>query len=64
MVIEVLERSRNREVFQRGGSMRRVPAWMSVDADAKRIQLLSVPSREEMELPEMHEQLIVEYYSR
>lgn len=64
MVIEVRERSRNREVFQRGGTMRRVPGWMSVDSEAKRMQVLSVPSRAEMELPEMHEQLIVEYYSR
>jgi len=64
MVIEVREHSRNREVFQRGGTMRRVPSWLSVDAEAKRIQVLSVPSREEMDLPEMHEQLIVEYYSR
>ncbi len=64
MVIEVRDKSRNREVFQRGGTIRRVPGWLSVDAEAKRIQVLSVPSREEMELPELHEQLIVEYYSR
>ncbi len=64
MVIEVREKSRNRDVFQRGGTIRRVPGWLSVDAETKRIQVLSVPSREEMELPELHEQLIVEYYSR
>ncbi|MHB9133430.1 MAG: 30S ribosomal protein S4 [Armatimonadota bacterium] len=64
MVIEVAQKSRNDEVFQRGGSVRRAPAWMTVDNEAKRIQVVSVPAREEMELPEMHEQLIVEYYSR
>ena len=64
MVIEVRERSRNRESFQRTGTLRRAPGWLSVDTEAKRIQLLSVPTREEMELPEMHEQLVVEYYSR
>lgn len=63
-VIEVRATSRNREVFQRGGTMRRTPGWLSVDAEVKRITLLSVPTREEMELPELHEQLIVEYYSR
>lgn len=64
MVIEVREKSRTADVFQRGGTIRRAPAWLSVDTEAKRIQLLSVPAREEMELPEMHEQLVVEYYSR
>ena len=64
MVIEVRERSRNMEVFQQGGAMRRAPGWLSVDTDAKRVQMVSVPAREEMDLPETHEQLVVEYYSR
>jgi len=64
MVIEVREKSRNRDVFQRGGTLRRVPGWMSVDTEAKRIQVLSVPGRQEMDIPELHEQLVVEYYSR
>ena len=64
MVIEVRERSRNREVFQRGGTIRRAPGWMSVDTEAKRISVLSVPGRQEMDIPELHEQLVVEYYSR
>ncbi|HEX2952087.1 MAG TPA: 30S ribosomal protein S4 [Armatimonadota bacterium] len=63
-VIEVREHSRNAEVFTAGGTVRRAPSWMSVDTEAKRIQVLSIPAREEMEVPEMHEQLIVEYYSR
>lgn len=64
MVIEVKEKSRNIEVFQVGGTVRRAPNWMMVDPVAKRIQVLSVPARAEMELPELHEQLIVEFYSR
>lgn len=64
MVIEVRESSRGSEVFQASGTVRRTPGWLSVDPVGKRVQLLSVPSREEMELPELHEQLIVEYYSR
>lgn len=64
MVINVREKSRGSEVFQASGTMRRVPNWMMVDPEVKRIQVLAEPSREEMDLPEMHEQLIVEYYSR
>ena len=64
MTIEVREKSRSSEVFQAGGTVRRAPGWLSVDSEGKRVQLLAIPSREEMELPEMHEQLIVEYYSR
>lgn len=64
MIIEVRERSRKFEVFQSGGALRRAPGWMTVDTDAKRITVNSVPAREEMDLPETHEQLVVEYYSR
>lgn len=62
--VEVREKSRNREVFQRSGAIRRAPSWMSVDTEAKRIQVLAVPGRAEMDLPELQEHLIVEYYSR
>lgn len=64
MVIEVREKSRTAEVFQAGGTVRRAPGWLSVDPEAKRVQLLAVPARQEMELPELREQFIVEYYSR
>jgi len=64
MVIEVRENSRGTEAFQQAGAIRRAPGWLSVDPVAKRIQMLAVPSREEMDLPETHEQLVVEYYSR
>jgi small subunit ribosomal protein S4 len=64
MVIQVREKSRNLEVFQAGGTVRRAPSWLSTDPEGKRIQVLSIPARDEMEIPEMHEQLVVEYYSR
>ena len=64
MRVEVREKSRNRDVFQAGGTVRRAPNWLTVDPDGKRIEVRSLPSRAEMELPEMAEQLIVEYYSR
>lgn len=64
MVIAVREKQRGLDIFAQSGGVRRNPSWMTVDAEAKRIQVLSVPSRGEMELPEMHEQLVVEYYSR
>jgi len=64
MVIEVRERSQKLDLFQQAGAVRRAPGWLSVDTVVKRIQMLSVPVREEMDLPETHEQLVVEYYSR
>ena len=64
MVVAVRERSLNRDVFQQSGSIRRPPVWMSVDSAGKRIQIINVPARDEMELPEMREQFIVEFYSR
>jgi len=64
MTIEVRAKSKNREVFQQAGAVRRAASWLSVDPDNKRIQVLSVPNRGEMDIPEMHEQLVVEFYSR
>ena len=64
MAVEVRLRSRSSEVFQASGTVRRPPSWMRVDPEGKRIEVISIPARSEMELPEMHEQLIVEYYSR
>jgi small subunit ribosomal protein S4 len=62
-VVEVRERAKKMMVFQ-GSAVRRAPRWLTVTPDAQRIEILSVPAREEMELPEMHEQLIVEFFSR
>lgn len=43
---------------------RMLPAWLEVDPENRRGRFLAVPSREEIQLPEIREQLIVEFYSR
>lgn len=40
-----------------------IPAWMKVDRKKLKISISGVPTREDVE-PDIHEQLIVEYYSR
>jgi small subunit ribosomal protein S4 len=42
---------------------RGMPAWLSVDKDAKKGEIIGEPAREEITLP-IQEQLIVELYSR
>lgn len=42
---------------------RETPAWIEVNADAKKGKVLHIPSRDEIPLP-VHEQLIVELYSK
>jgi len=64
MLVEVRENSRKLDLFQQAGAVRRAPGWLNVDPDVKRIQMVSVPARAEMDLPETQEQLVVEYYSR
>ena len=63
-IVTVRERSKGFDVFNASGTVRKPPSWMSVDGDAKRIEVKNIQTREEMELPELDEQLIVEYYSR
>jgi len=63
-IVTVRERSKNYAVFTASGTIRKAPSWLDVNSDARKIEVKAVPSREEMELPEMNEQLIVEYYSR
>ncbi len=66
-VIEVREKSRNREVIKkaletteaRGG----VPRWLELDKDNFRGVVADLPKREELTMP-IQEQLIVEFYSR
>jgi small subunit ribosomal protein S4 len=41
----------------------RVPQWLSIDLAAMGGKMLSIPAREDIEIP-LNEQLIVEYYSR
>lgn len=64
--IAVAEGSKRSPLFQsiaENLSDRMVPSWLSIDADNMVGTVLSVPSREEIDLS-LEEQLIVEYYSR
>ncbi|NLD72826.1 MAG: 30S ribosomal protein S4 [Chloroflexi bacterium] len=65
-VIGVAERSRNNGYF---GTLREVlehrsvPSWLSLNAAEMQGTVLSLPTREEIQVP-LQEQLIVEFYSR
>ena len=64
--IAVRERSRRlpyfRTMVERLGE-RAVPEWLSLDAESLRGQVVSLPSREHVDIP-VNDQLVVEYYSR
>jgi small subunit ribosomal protein S4 len=42
---------------------RRVPRWLSLDADNMSAKVLTLPARDDIDVS-LNEQLIVEYYSR
>lgn len=67
--IELRTASKNNEYFKRlddlvstGGSENSL-SWLKVDRKKVAVKVTGLPTREEAE-PEIHEQLIVEYYSR
>jgi len=65
-VIAVRERSRKNKYFkdlQKSLEHVTPPEWLSLDASSMKGQVLSLPSREQIDVP-IKEQLIVEYYSR
>ncbi len=65
-VITVRERSRRTTYFRNLAqdlAQHQPPPWLSLDPEAMRGQVVSLPSREDIEYP-IQEQLIVEYYSR
>ena len=43
--------------------MARLPSWLEVDRDNYKARVLSLPKREDIQLP-VNEQLIVELYSK
>lgn len=45
------------------GTGRRIPEWLSLDANTLTARVLAAPAREQIDAP-VEEQLIVEYYSR
>jgi len=46
-----------------GAGRRALPAWLSVEGDAMRGTVVSIPGRDEIDT-QIQEELVVEYYSR
>jgi small subunit ribosomal protein S4 len=66
-VISVRPESRKREYFSTIGDVlqsKRAPDWLSVDSNQLAGKVLSLPVREQIEIPPFNEALIVEHYSR
>jgi small subunit ribosomal protein S4 len=66
-VVNVRPESRNRTYFTDYGEVlntRRAPDWMSIDSSALSGKILSLPSRDQIEVPTFNEALVVEHYSR
>jgi small subunit ribosomal protein S4 len=66
-VVSVRPESRNRTYFTDYGEVlntRRAPDWMSIDSSALSGKILSLPSRDQIEVPTFNEALVVEHYSR
>lgn len=65
--IGVRPESRNRTYFTDYGEVlntRRAPDWMSIDSSALSGKILSLPTRDQIEVPTFNEALVVEHYSR
>ncbi len=64
-VIEIKQKSRNVPVIQDNlaGGNRRTPAWVSLEVEAMRGTVVSLPRRDEIDT-EVAENLIIAYYSR
>ncbi len=65
-VVEIREASRHLQVISDSLSMaehKGFPEWIEVDMQNMKGKFVRIPSREEMQLP-VHEQLIVEFYSK
>lgn len=64
--ISIRPESSRRTYFKERRQMmdeRRVPLWLSLDADAMAATVLQLPTRDDIDVS-LNEQLIVEYYSR
>jgi small subunit ribosomal protein S4 len=65
-VISVRERSKGTEYFKTRAlllAQKGVPAWLSLDMNEMTGRVVSLPTRNELELP-FDEQMVVEYYQR
>lgn len=66
-VVGVRPQSREREYFkivaETAGS-KQVPDWLTRDMDNLNGRVVSTPTRDQIEIPPLNEQLVVEFYSR
>ncbi|EHM09767.1 ribosomal protein S4, bacterial/organelle type [Thermanaerovibrio velox DSM 12556] len=65
-VVSVREKSRDVEVLKQNAevaSQRAVPAWLEVNPEAMSGRVVSLPARDQIEVP-VNEQLVVEFYAR
>ncbi len=65
-VVEVRDRTRSRDIATRNlesATSQQMPSWLSLDRQAFRGEILSIPTREQI-APVVDEQAIVELYSR
>ncbi len=66
-VISVRSESRGREYFGVATDLlqsKQAPDWLSVNPTDLSGRVVTLPSRDQMEIPQFNEALIVEYYSR
>jgi len=66
-LVTVRPGSRSRTYFTDYGEVlntRRAPDWISMDASTLSGKVLSLPSRDQIEVPSFNEALVVEHYSR
>lgn len=65
-VISVAEGSREKVILKENAeaaASRAIPAWLSFNADTMSGQVVTIPDREQIEVP-VNEQLVVEFYAR
>jgi len=66
-IIAVRPESRRREYFkvlEETAKNKAVPAWLSRDVETMSGRVLRLPTRDEIDIPPVNTQLVVEYYSR
>jgi small subunit ribosomal protein S4 len=66
-IVAVRPESRKREYFSVMGDVlasKQAPDWMTVTSTDLSGRIITLPTRDQMEIPQFNEALIVEYYSR